>query len=183
MLSIKTDLNELLKSTQAETPMARKFVTFNVLFSFVILFLTSLVLYVIPGAGTVGPWSFWGLNRGQWIDLHLISGLLMLAFCLWHLLINWKSLRAALKKTRSFRLKSAWPLWAALALNLFIVFGTLNQVAPLNQVLITYREFKQEMRRNAAPLQAESPQLEQTAGLSPASEAQSDGLSARAVNY
>ncbi len=129
--------------------MKRKFITFTVLFAFIVLLVTSLVLYIIPGGSQAGPWSFWGFNRSQWIDLHLTSGLLMLLFSLWHLRLNWKSVVKSLKQTREFNFKSTGSVLAALALNIFIILGTLYNIQPVSLVMSTYRDFKQEMRRNA----------------------------------
>lgn len=127
--------------------MTRKFVSFNALFSFLILLLSSIVLYVIPGKTGSGPWSFTGLNRGQWTDLHITSGILMCLFCVWHILLNRKPLIAGLKKLASGAYKASWPLAAALLLNIFLIIGTIYQVAPMHQMLSFYSETKKEFRQ------------------------------------
>lgn len=125
--------------------MNRKFVFLTIFFSFLILFLSSFVLYAIPGgaAGADG-WSFLALDREQWTDLHITGGLLFLIFGLWHTVLNWRGLWAGLKKAAGISLKPAWPVMAALALNAFIVAGTLNHIQPLEGILTVYKEAKQQ---------------------------------------
>lgn len=131
--------------------MIRKFVSMTVLFSFLILFLSSFVLYVIPGAqsGAAG-WAFMGLGRMQWTELHISSGLAFLAFGLWHTILNFKSLVFIFRKAASVQLKSLWPVLGALALNLFIVLGTLGHHQPVEGVLSYYQQTKQEFRGGRA---------------------------------
>lgn len=128
--------------------MSRKFVSLTIFFSFLILFLSSFVLYVIPGGstGAVG-WTFMTLHRGQWVDLHITSGILFLVFGLWHTALNWRGLVSGFKKAASISLKSSWPVLAALALNAFIVAGTLNHIQPVEGVLAIYKDAKHQFRR------------------------------------
>ena len=127
--------------------MTRKFVSLTIFFSFLVLFLTSIVLYFIPGLGGSGVWAFMGLGRSQWVDLHLTSGFLFLAFGLWHTIINRRGLGSGLKKLAAVNLKTAWPVLAALALNAFIVIGTINHYQPVAQVLSIYQTTKQDFRK------------------------------------
>jgi len=127
--------------------MTRKFVSLTIFFSFLILFLTSIVLYFIPGLGGSGVWAFLGLGRAQWTDLHLTSGFLFLAFGLWHTIINWRGLSSGLKKLAAANFKAAWPVLAALALNAFIIVGTINHYQPVAQVLSIYQTTKQNFRK------------------------------------
>lgn len=127
--------------------MSRKFISLTILFSFLILFLSSFVLYVIPsGQSGAAGWSFLALHRGQWVDLHITGGLLFLIFGLGHVAFNWRSLWVGFKRLSAAGLKSAWPILAALALNAFIVAGTLNHIQPIEAVLNVYKQAKQEFR-------------------------------------
>lgn len=128
--------------------MSRKFVSQTVFFAFIILAASSLVLYFMPGARGQGGWSFWGLSLGQWKDVHLTSGFLFLVFGLWHLVKNWQALAGAFKKMAAPGWKTALPVLAALALNIFIVAGTLTQAPPMDQVLSFFRQTKAEFRQN-----------------------------------
>ena len=59
----------------------RKITSLTLLLSFVILVLTSIVLYIVP-EGRVAYWSDWRLlwlSKTQWGDIHTNSGFLFLA--------------------------------------------------------------------------------------------------------
>jgi hypothetical protein len=129
--------------------MTRKFVSQTVFFAFIILAASSFILYFLPGAQTQGGWAFLGLSRGQWMDVHLTSGFLFLAFGLWHTIKNWNVLANGFKKIAAAGWKTALPVLAALALNIFIVAGTLAQVPPMEQVLSLFRQTKMEFRQNS----------------------------------
>lgn len=133
--------------------MSRKFVSQTVFFAFIILASSSLILYFLPGARTQVGWQFLDLSRGQWMDLHLTSGFLFLAFGLWHTIKNWSVLTSSFKKMASAGWKSALPVLAALALNIFIVAGTLAHIPPMEQVLSLFRQTKMEFRQNAQTAQ------------------------------
>lgn len=128
--------------------MTRKFVSQTVFFAFIILASSSLVLYFLPGARAQGGWAFLGLSRGQWLDVHLTSGFLFLAFGLWHTVKNWSVLAGGFKKMASAGWKTALPVLAALALNIFIMAGTLAHIPPMEQVLSLFRQTKTEFRQN-----------------------------------
>lgn len=129
--------------------MSRKFVSQTIFFAFIILAASSFILYFLPGVWTQGNWQFLGLSRGQWMDLHLTSGFLFLAFGLWHTIKNWSVLANSFKKMTSAGWKSVLPALAALALNIFIVAGTLAHIPPMEQVLSLFRQTKMEFRQNA----------------------------------
>lgn len=127
--------------------MSRKFVSLTILFSFLILFFSSFVLYVIPGGGTVAPgWSFLALSRSRWTDLHIAMGLLFLVFGLCHVVMNRRGLATGLGKAASIGRKSFWPLAAALALNLFVAAGALNHLPPVEGALTIHKQAKERFR-------------------------------------
>ncbi|MDL2259333.1 DUF4405 domain-containing protein [Deltaproteobacteria bacterium OttesenSCG-928-K17] len=129
--------------------MTRKFISQTVFFAFIILAASSFVLYLMPGAKGQDAWSFMGLGLGQWKDVHLTSGFLFLAFGLWHITKNWRVLTGGFKKIASAGWQTALPILAALALNIFIVAGTLAHVPPMEQVLSFFQQTKTEFRQNS----------------------------------
>lgn len=133
--------------------MLRKFVSQTVFFAFIILAASSFILYFLPGAWTRGGWTLLGLSRGQWMDVHLTSGFLFLVFGLWHAIKNWAVLANGFKKMASSGWEAVLPVLAAMALNIFIVAGTLARVPPMEQVLSHFRHTKVEFRQNAAEFQ------------------------------
>jgi len=64
------------------------------LVSFILLLLTAIILYIEPH-GRVAywiKWNFLGLEKDQWGNIHLFSGLLFLVAGGFHLYYNWKPL-------------------------------------------------------------------------------------------
>ena len=123
----------------------RKLTSLTLLPSFVILLLTSIVLYIVP-EGRVAYWSDWHLfwlSKSQWGDIHTNSGFLFLAAGLLHLWHNWRPMTAYLKikiKTLSL-LTPAFSV--ALAVNLIVLVGTLLLVPPFSTILDIGHGFKE----------------------------------------
>lgn len=85
----------------------QKITSLTLLLSFVLLAVTSVVLYVVP-EGRVAYWSDWrwlGLSKTQWGAVHINSGFLFLAAGFVHLWCNWRAVVAYLKnKARKLRI-------------------------------------------------------------------------------
>ena len=72
----------------------RAFISLCSLVSFILLMLTAIILYIEPH-GRVAYWIKWsllGLEKDQWGNIHLFSGLLFLVAGGFHLYYNWKPL-------------------------------------------------------------------------------------------
>ena len=72
----------------------RAFISLCSLVSFILLLLTAIILYIEPH-GRVAYWTKWnflGLEKDQWGNIHLFSGLLFLVAGGFHLYYNWKPL-------------------------------------------------------------------------------------------
>ena len=72
----------------------RAFTSLCSLVSFILLLLTAIILYIEPH-GRVAywiKWNFLGLEKDQWGNIHLFSGLLFLVAGGFHLYYNWKPL-------------------------------------------------------------------------------------------
>jgi len=66
----------------------RKITSLTMLISFVLLVLTSVILYIVP-QGRVAYWADWhllGLSKSQWGNLHINLGFLFLLAGFLHLL-------------------------------------------------------------------------------------------------
>src|SRR5210317_686801 len=64
------------------------------LVSFILLLITAIILYIEPH-GRVAywiKWNFLGLEKDQWGNIHLFTGLLFLVAGGFHLYYNWKPL-------------------------------------------------------------------------------------------
>jgi hypothetical protein len=116
---------------------ARKVVSLSLIFSFLSLLLTGIVLYVVP-AGRIAYWANWtflGLTKEQWGALHTTSGFVGLLVAAFHIYFNWTPIVHYLKNRRRevqvLNSNSA----IALAITVWVIGGTLYGIPPFNWVL------------------------------------------------
>ena len=133
----------------------RKTTSLTALLSFVLLLVTSIILYIVP-QGRVAYWADWtlmSLDKTQWGDIHINMGLLFLLSIGLHIYYNWKIILAYLKdKTR--RLKVWTPEFnVASGLTVVILVGTLAAVPPFNWPLV----FNTHLKDAAAARYGEPP--------------------------
>lgn len=115
----------------------KAFVSFYVTFSFLVLGLSGIVLYVAP-PGRVANWSVWtlvALSKAQWQALHTIFALIFLAAAGFHLYFNWKVLMAYLKTKLhdGVRMKREFGLATSVASVLVVL--TIAGVPPFSTVM------------------------------------------------
>lgn len=124
----------------------RTIVSMTLLVSFVLLVLTSIVLYIVPH-GRVAYWSdwhLWGLKKDQWGDLHINLGFLFLFTGILHIYYNWRPLQAAMKN-RARKVTLFTPGFSiALIVTLLVCMGTLLDVPPMSTVLKLGETFKEK---------------------------------------
>lgn len=69
--------------------------SFFMTFGFIVLFITGVILYIVP-AGRVANWVHWtflGLTKPQWGNIHILSGFVFLIAGIFHIYFNWKPLK------------------------------------------------------------------------------------------
>jgi len=115
----------------------RKIISLTMLTSFVLLVLTSVILFIEP-QGRVAYWSdwrLWGLSKTQWGDLHLNLGALFLLAGIFHLVYNWKVITAYLKD-KAKHMKVFTPNFnLALAVTFVVAAGTLLNLPPMSTLV------------------------------------------------
>lgn len=107
------------------------------LFSFVLLVLTSIILYIIPHGRVAywADWHLWGLSKTQWGNLHINLGVLFLLAGLLHIFYNWVPILAYMKN-RAKKLNVLTPAFSvSLVLTLVVGVGTLLNVPPMSTVI------------------------------------------------
>ena len=111
----------------------QRFVSLTAGLSFVFIFVSSGVLYFIPDRGVTGwtGWTFLGLDKQQWDNLHINLGILFLVFIVWHIYFNWKPIKAYLK------VKKKWKVFTkefnvALIVTLLFAVGTTTMTLPFS---------------------------------------------------
>lgn len=113
----------------------RKTISLIALFCFILLLVTSVVLYIMPH-GRVAYWANWkllGLPKTTWDELHITLGALFVVVGLWHTILNWSAIVSYLKRTREGIRSSAG--MAALFITLLVVVGTFLHLPPMSWLL------------------------------------------------
>nr|WP_320049854.1 DUF4405 domain-containing protein [uncultured Desulfuromonas sp.] len=113
----------------------RKTISLIALFSFVLLLVTSVVLYIMPH-GRVAYWANWtlfGLPKTTWDELHLSLGTLFVVVGLWHTVLNWAAIGTYLKRSREGVRSLAGV--TALLVTLLVVAGTFLHWPPMSWIL------------------------------------------------
>lgn len=111
----------------------QRFVSLSAGLSFVLIFISSGVLYFIPDRKVTSwtDWRFLGLDKQQWDNLHINLGIFFLVMIVWHIYFNWKPIKHYLKVkkewkifTREFNVALIWVL-------MFMV-GTVTMTLPFS---------------------------------------------------
>jgi len=113
------------------------FVSFYVVFSFVALALSGIVLYVAP-PGRIANWSVWRmvlLSKAQWQAVHTVVALLFLVAAGFHIYFNWKVLVAYLKSKLHEGLRMKRELATAAAAAVVLLTVTIAGVPPFSTVM------------------------------------------------
>jgi len=104
--------------------------------TFIVMLLSSGVLYFIPDRGVTAwsDWSFLGLDKQQWDNLHITLGLLFLVFLVWHIYYNFKPIKNYLK------IKKEWVFFTkefnfSLGLVSLFMVGTIWMILPFSAMV------------------------------------------------
>ena len=123
----------------------RKITSMTMLVSLVLLFLNSIILYVVPEGRVAywADWHFWGLTKTEWADQHVTVGFLFLIAGLLHIYYNWAAVTSYLKN-RLKEVRVFTPSFnAALLVTAVVAVGTYFQVPPMSTVLAGGAWFKE----------------------------------------
>jgi len=114
----------------------QRFVSLSAGLSFIILFLSSGVLYFIPDRGVTGwsGWHFLGLDKQQWDNLHINLGIFFLVMMVWHIYFNWKAIKSYLKVKKKLKIFTKEFNIALFWVTLFSV-GTITMTPPLSMLV------------------------------------------------
>ena len=124
----------------------RRVTSLTALLSFILLFITIIVLYIVPQGRVAywADWRLWGLTKSQWGNIHINVGLLFLLSIFLHIYYNWKALLNYLKnKAKNLKILTR-EFNAALVLICLFSVGTVLEVAPFVWVLELNAHFKDQ---------------------------------------
>ncbi len=115
----------------------RKITSMTMFISFLLEGITSIILFIVPH-GRVAYWADWhmfGLSKGEWSNLHINLGFLMLFAGGMHMYYNWAPIKAYMKN-RARQLKVFTPSFnVALLLTMVVSIGTYFEVPPMISVI------------------------------------------------
>lgn len=114
----------------------RAFTSLCSLVSFILLCITGIILFVEPH-GRVAYWTRWnfvGLEKDQWGNIHIYSGLLFLVTGAFHLYYNWKPLVKYLSAKIETALRYKRELVISSIIFLWVVVSGIWSLPPLSYV-------------------------------------------------
>lgn len=116
----------------------RAFISFGLLFSFVIIFITGIVMYIAP-PGRIAHWVNWkliGLTKEDWQAIHTIFSVIFVILSIFHLFsINWKVFLSYIKSKTSLGLNKKKELYLSSVFTVIIFTGTIFSIPPFSSVM------------------------------------------------
>ncbi|MBW8190928.1 DUF4405 domain-containing protein [Neiella marina] len=93
-------------------------------FSFTVLMVTGLILFVAPHGPGSSQWAWIGLTKHQYKDIHLYLGFISIALVLFHVVLNKKPLTKYLAgKNENWGNPVLWAIAVIVAVVSFVVFS------------------------------------------------------------
>lgn len=112
----------------------RGLTSFIVLFSFLVMLLSGIMLYVSPRGRVANwtGWTMWGLEKHEWESLHLTMAITFLVVVAFHIYFNWSYLVRYVKDAaaRGFHSKRELSLASLVVLAIFV--GTHADIPPFS---------------------------------------------------
>lgn len=116
----------------------KKFVSLSLVFSFIMMSLSGIILYLAP-PGRVARWSEWlalGFEKDQWEAQHTIFSYTFIILAIFHLFfINWKAFFSYLKIKKHRWKKNTKEILASIVLFGVLFAFTLFQWQPISPVM------------------------------------------------
>jgi hypothetical protein len=111
----------------------QRFVSLTAMLSFILLFISSGVLYFIPDRGVMdwSSWTFLGLSKQQWDNIHINIGILFLVMIIWHIYFNWKPIKNYLKVKKELKIFTK-EFNIALVVTVLFTAGTITMTNPFS---------------------------------------------------
>ncbi len=123
----------------------RKITSMTMFLSLFVLFVNSIVLYVVPEGRVAywAEWSFLGLSKTHWGEQHTTIGFLFLGAGMLHIYYNWKVIVAYMKnKLRQVRVFTG-AFNVALVLTIIFIVGTYFHIPPMSTIVAISDSFKE----------------------------------------
>jgi hypothetical protein len=124
----------------------RAFVSVLVGFTFLVMAVTGLVMFVAPSCRIARDtaWTVWGLDKDHWAGVHVWFSLAFIVASAFHIYLNWAALvnyfKTKLHQGLAFR--TEWV--SALVICGIIYAGTVHDVAPFSSLVVWKESFKHD---------------------------------------
>jgi hypothetical protein len=105
--------------------------------SFVTMSLSGIAAFIVP-QGKVAYWTNWtflGLSKTQWGNIHITTSVLFLIAGIWHTCYNWTPLMQYLRGVPGRMTASRRDLGIAALVTAFFTVGAVTKTPPLNYIL------------------------------------------------
>ena len=122
----------------------RSLIAFLVTWSFVVLTVTGIVLYVVPH-GRIAFWTHWslfGLEKEQWAGVHMMFGGIFIATGVLHLYYNWKPFKKYLAERAKGHIQVKQELVVSVALTGLIIALSVLDLPPASWVFAWNEQIK-----------------------------------------
>ncbi len=135
----------------------RAFVTFGLFFSFIIMSVSGVILYIAP-PGRIAHWSewtLWGLTKEGWQSMHTNFSLMFLILGGFHLFsINWKAFLGHIRSRVSRSLNRKWEMVTATLLSAWMFVGVVYNIPPFKTIMDWGEQFTEswEEEDNTPPI-------------------------------
>ncbi len=115
----------------------RGFISLLTALSFLIMTVSGVILFITP-QGRIAywlDWTFLGISKTQWGDMHITTSLLFALAGLWHTWLNWRALVSYFQDKVSKALALKAELAVAAVITLFCTIGGIYKTPPLSYIL------------------------------------------------
>jgi len=135
----------------------RAFVTFGLFFSFLVMTVSGVILYIAP-PGRIAHWSdwtLWGLTKEGWQSMHTNFSLFFLILASFHLFsINWKAFLGHIRSRMTRQLNRKKEMVFATLFSALIFIGIIYDVPPFSTIMDWGEQFTEswEEEDNTPPI-------------------------------
>ena len=123
--------------------MLRKTISFIMLFSFIIMVLSGIADFISPFGrlSMMIKWHFLGLDKMQWIALHIVFMVIFTIAGVIHIFLNIKPIKAYLKNRARKMIVFTKEMSIALLVTAILFFATIYKFEPLEKFVKLNRSF------------------------------------------
>ena len=128
----------------------RAFISMGLFYSFLIIFITGIILYLTP-TGRIAHWINWkflGFTKDDWQAIHIIFSLIFAILSIFHLFtVNWKDFWSYLINKKKQGLNKKKEFYLSSVFTVLIFLGVIFSIPPFSSV-INFGEYLTESWEN-----------------------------------